>query len=194
MILLLMIRSTPGILLCALFALGIGAACSNETEVVDLSIVHGVYIDFDDMEDDSPEQAVVAMDDLREEADYVRYAARLRCGSLATESSSIEVTRLGPEILDTTLFFQLEIAPRGQTTWTPLVEFTGFVADGEVVPFSDPDITLSDDGLNLLTGLALSTHPAYDLRITGEVPNGLSDLEVDLELEIDFSSVVGHCH
>ena len=65
---------------------------------------------------------------------------------------------------------------------------------GEVIPFSDPDFALSTEGLNTLTAIALSTQPAYDLRITGEVPDGISDLELDLELEIALSSVVGHCN
>ena len=175
-------------------ALSLSAGCTSDSGTVDLAIVHGIYIDFDDMSEDVPEQAVVPMDDLRDEADYVRYAPRLRCGALSTESSAIEVTRLGPEVLDTTLFFQVEVAPRGSDVWLPLAEFTGLVTTGEVIPFSDPDFALSTEGLNTLTAIALSTQPTYDLRITGEVPDGISDLELDLELEIALSSVVGHCN
>ena len=173
-------------------SMGGGGGCGNDNETFELSIVHGIYIDFDHMTD-SPEQAIVAMEDLREEEDYVLNVDHLRCSHVATASSSFEVTRMGPEVLDTTLFFQLEVAPRDGSDWLPLVEFTGLVTDRELVLFNDPDVTLSDEGLEFLSAIALSAVPAYDLRITGEVPDGISELEVDLELEIAMSSAGGDC-
>ena len=100
---------------------------------------------------------------------------------------------MGPEVLDTTLFFLLEVTSRDGEDWRPLAEFTGLVTDAEVVSFDDPDVTLSEEGLEFLSAISMSAEPAYDLRITGEVPDGISELEVDLELEIAMSSIVGSC-
>ncbi|MEE2779190.1 MAG: hypothetical protein VYE15_01605 [Myxococcota bacterium] len=182
--------TTP--VLCALACLSLGFGCGDTSETVDLTIVHGIYIDFDHMTA-APEQAVVQMDDLRDEDDYIQHIERLRCGHLATATSSFEVTRLGPEVLETTLFFLLEITSRDGEDWRPLAEFTGLVMDGEVVAFDDPDVTLSDEGLEFLSAVSVSADPAYDLRITGEVPDGISELEVDLELELAMSSIAGNC-
>jgi hypothetical protein len=166
--------------------------CASET-VVDLELVQVVEVAFSQMEGDTQYQAVVALQDLRAEADYVELQPSLRCVGLDPYASNISIVRLLAPALETFLVFQVDIAPHGSDVWTPLAGFEGFVADHEVVPFSDGDFVTYYDGLEVLDEHALGDQPSFDLRVTGEVPAAIDDLVLDLTLELDFSTDAGRC-
>ena len=177
-----------------LLVLCLASSCAESEETyVDLAIVHAVTIAFQDMAPDVPEQAVVALDDLRSEPDYVRHLDRFVCASVEPDESFLAITRLAAPGLETVLGFTLDISPHGADQWTPLWTYTGLVVDQEVVPASDEDATLDDGGRTVLQDLVLGDPPLYDIRITAEVPNQLEDLSIDLQLTVSLSSELGHC-
>ncbi|MGM0574249.1 MAG: hypothetical protein ACQEXJ_00760 [Myxococcota bacterium] len=168
------------------------AACGDDTAtVLDLTVIHQVpFIEFGAMEGDVPEQSAPGemVNDLRSVADYVRLEPHLLCAALDPRDSFVDVRTVLAPGLETPLTFQVDIAPASGTSWRPLFDLNGIVADGESMSLNDPRLLLYQEGLDLLSALALADPPVYELRVTGTVPQDIDDLTLGLDLAIDFSN------
>lgn len=172
------------------------AACGDDTRTVaDLTVIQQVRVEFGEMERDVAEETLPGsiVEDLRAEADYVRLAPSLRCAELDAADSLVEIRRLEAPGLETPLNLLVEIAPSGGVSWRDLAEFNGVVADDELIFFDAPGFVVFTEGADLLSALALSDEPIYELRLTAEVPDDIDDLTLDLELALDMSNLRRGC-
>lgn len=182
--------------LLALVTGTVGAgACSSGSSVAELQIVQTAVVDFGALEGDRPSLTAPGdlPFDLREQPDWIRLHADFRCVALDSAHSAVVISRLLSPGLDTMLTLQVDVMPRDGVTWKPLIELNGTVSDGASIAWSDPSVTLFPDGVDLLEAIALSPNPAYELRVTGEVPTEVDDLVINLLLELDFSTLPGGC-
>ncbi len=180
--------------IAALTAAAALAGCSAET-IVDVSVSQTVTVDFHAMAADEAvltEHGAVVFD-LRAEPDYVQFKDQLRCVGLDPFASTLEIVRLDAPGLESMLDFQLDIAPWPNGEWTPLATLTDIVVDRGVVPFNDGAFTLWLEGLDVLDMVSLGDAPAYELRLSAQVPYSVDDLEVKLTLSLAFSSDSGAC-
>jgi len=182
----------------AIVALCVGAllvapACGSDPEtIVELRIIETIPVAFDDMAPAVPESATVSLTSLQQEPAYAEARPALRCGALSIADSNLHIEALDAPTGATLLRFEVDVGARGATL-VRLAVLEGSVAEGERVALSDARVAVSPAGLQAIADVILGPVPALDVRVTGEVPGALDDLQVALSLVLDFSSVPGGC-
>ena len=180
----------------ALVAGALAAACGDDGKtVVDLTVVETLPVDFDQMQGGVAEGADFQLDDLRDEPAYVaaQKAAPLKCVGVDLATSFIDIRALDVAAGATVLSYDVAIAPHGQTNFETLLSFNGSVSADEKIPMTSSKFVIDASGLAALSSIALGGTPHLDVQITGEVPAGVNDLEVELSLAFKFAADANGC-
>ena len=131
--------------------------------------------------------------DLRKATDYVDFADQIRCVGLDPFTSTLTITRLDSQGLESFLDFGVEIAPYPNGDWTPLADFASLVTDQSSHAFDASGFTIYYEGLDVLESVAFAATPQFELRITSTVPSDVMALEVELDLAVALSSATNAC-
>ena len=131
--------------------------------------------------------------DLRKASDYVSFEDRIQCVGLDPFASTLRITRLESEGLESILDFGVEIAPYPNGEWTPLADFASLVTDQSEHGFDAPGFTIYYEGLDVLEAVAFASPPQFELRVSSSVPNDVMALEVELDLAVVLSSFTNAC-
>ena len=174
--------------------------CSNETDtkasgVVDIDFRGSVEIDFRALEGDSPAgtQRGDIVFDLRKASDFESYANRVRCVGLDPFASTLQITRLEAEGLESFLDVNVQIAPYPNGEWTHLADFASLVSDQSTRGFDDPGFIIYFEGLDVLEDVAFRDAPQFEIKVTSIVPERVLDLQLQLDLALILSSEAGAC-
>lgn len=175
-------------------ALGpMASGCGDDPTIVELTVVETVPVDFDDMQGGITEGATVELDDLRDEPAYVEAVASLECGTVNKATSFIEAEALQVGAGATVVDYQVGVAPKGSTSYVPLVRFNGSVTAGDKIALNDARVTIDAAGLAQVSQIVRSATPAMTLQVQATVPGELQDMQLALSLAIDFSSDAQGC-
>lgn len=170
------------------------AGCGDDPETItELTVIETIPVDFDNMSGGVVEGATIDLDDLREEPAYVEAVGSLRCGTVDTAASFIEIEALQVAAGATVLGYEVQVAPRGGGQFTRLATFLGSVTAGEKVGLTDARFAVDPAGLQVISQVVLGASPALSVQVTASVPGGVDDLQVALSLSIDFSSQAQGC-
>lgn len=168
--------------------------CGDDPEtIVELTVIETIPVDFDNMQGGVIEGATINLDDLRDEPAYVDAVGSLRCGTVDTAASFIEVEALQVAAGATVLGYEVGVAPRGSAQFTRLATFLGSVTGGDKVGLTDARFAVDPAGLQVISQVVLGASPALSVQVTASVPGGVDDLQVALSLAIDFSSQASGC-
>jgi|GEM_PF-1472301 len=171
----------------------LGACGDDGGTLYDLTIIETVPVEFGAMDGGVVEGAVVSLGDLTTEPAYVEARDGLRCVGVDLGASVIVIDALDVGQFATPLIYNIGVAQRGGTTFQPLATFSGAIAEGQRIRFSDSGFTVNDAGTALIESVLLGNTPAMDLEVRAEVPGRLDDLVVRLTLSLKFSSVEANC-
>lgn len=170
------------------------AACGDDgSTVVELTVIETIPVQFEQMDANVAEGTTVSLASLTEEPAFASSRADLACGSLDVAKSFLTIEALTSSAGATGLEYQVDVAPRGGVTYTPLAHFSGSVAQGDKVPMTDPKVTIDADGLTQVNRVILGDNPSLDVRVTATVPGELANLQVAVSLALYFSSDKNGC-
>lgn len=173
--------------------LGLAACGDDPATIVDITVVETLPVAFDAMEGGVTQGAVVALDDLRDEAAYSDAAGSLRCAAVDARASQVEVEALQTAAGATAVDYVVAVAPHGQTDFVELARFAGSIGPSDVVALDDAKVTLNGAGLGLVSSTLLGSAPRLDVQITATVPAAVDHMQLALKLAIKLSSDKAGC-
>lgn len=170
------------------------AACGDDgSTIVELTVIETIPVQFEDLEANVPAGAVASLLSLTEEPAFTSSRADLRCGAVDVSKSSLTIEALTATAGAAALDYQVDVAPRGGVTFTPLAHFAGSVGQGDQVLFTDPKVTIDADGLQQVSRVVLGDDPSLDVRVTASAQGEVAYLQVAVSLSLFFSSDKNGC-
>lgn len=170
------------------------AACGDDAGTLyDLTVIETVPVEFGAMDGGAPEAAVVPLADLTSEPAYVEARESLRCVGVDLAESAIVVDALDVGQFATPFIYTVSAGSRGAANYRTLATFSGPIAEGQRIRFSDTSFQVDPAGVAFVEETLLGDTPALDLEVRGEVPGRIDDLVVTLTLTLKFSSTAGDC-
>lgn len=185
-------------------AMVLTSACGgSSTPLVTLELDQFVEVDFDDMIAEVPEEALIPFSDMRDESRYVDLLPQLRCAGVDLQGSYLKITELQAAGV-VPLNVQVLVAPYAGAheppdgtyqagEFTLLGEFDASVSPGETIAMTSPKWTVMQEGVDLLSNIALSDQPRYSVIVTGEALDPVDALLIEVNIQLGFANRAGGC-
>ena len=156
-----------------------------------VTLSHGVTVDFDTMEAGQPEEATIALGDLRVEEAFAAIHSDLTCAAIDKQRSSLRIMNL--EGADENFKLAVQFRQQGEEAWTPLAAYQGGLTQDMYSDFDSASFALPTEGANTLATQAASDSPSFELRFEATAGSSISDLEIDIIVGLRFGTDTTGC-